>query len=194
MANSFIHKCLWAAAIFAAMQLAACAPQQIAEGTGAVKEAEKAPEYKIANGEKLRVTVSGEDKLTGDYLVDPSGQIAFPLIGKVQTAGLTTHQLEVDLTTKLKGRYLVNPRVFVETLTQRPFYVIGEAKAPGEFPYKPGLNVISAVALAGGYTPRASSSYVYIRRASETVEKEYPADPAVLIYPGDIIRIPERYF
>jgi polysaccharide export outer membrane protein len=180
------------AAIAAAIQLAGCAPQ-VFQGN-AVKTPAAVPEYKIANGEKVRIIVSGEDKLTGDYLVDPEGQVAFPLIGKVQAAGLSPHQLEANLTAKLKGRYLVNPHIFVETLSSRPFYVIGEAKSPGEFPYKPGLNVITAVALAGGYTPRASDSYVYIKRASEAAEQKYPADPTVAIYPGDIIRVPERYF
>lgn len=158
--------------------------------TGAIN----APEYKLANGEKARIVVSGEDKLSGEYTVDPTGNIAFPLVGKVQAAGLSARELEERLAAKLKGRYLVNPRVFVEVLSHRPFYVMGEVRNVGEFAYKPGLNVLTAVLLAGGYSPRASTSFVYIKRASGGEEKEYPAQASVLVFPGDIIRVPERYF
>jgi protein involved in polysaccharide export with SLBB domain len=152
------------------------------------------PEYRLANGERVRIIISGEDRLSGEFTVDPSGSIAFPLVGKVQSTGLSSRELEESLGSKLKGRYLVNPRVFVEVLNHRPFYVMGEARTVGEFPYRPGLNVVTAILLAGGYGPRASTSFVYIKRASGGEEKEYPAQSGVLIFPGDIIRVPERYF
>jgi protein involved in polysaccharide export with SLBB domain len=151
-------------------------------------------EYKLANGEKVRIVVSGEDKLSGEFTVDPAGNIAFPLVGKVRATGLSARELEESLGSKLKGRYLVNPRVFVEVLSHRPFYVMGEVRNVGEFAYRPGLNVVTAILLAGGYGSRASTSFVYIKRASGGEEREYPAQAGVLIFPGDIIRIPERYF
>jgi polysaccharide biosynthesis/export protein len=170
-------------------------------GTAPTAPAEEAPtgsinppEYRLANSERVRIVVSGEEKLSGEFTVDPSGNIAFPLVGKVRAAGLSAHDLEESLGSKLKGRYLVNPHVFVEVANHRPFYVMGEVRTVGEFPYRPGLNVVTAILLAGGYGPRASTSFVYIKRASGGEEKEYPAQSGVLIFPGDIIRIPERYF
>jgi polysaccharide export outer membrane protein len=152
------------------------------------------PEYKLANGEKVRIVITGEDKLSGEFTVDPTGNIAFPLVGKVRARGLAVRELEESLGGKLKGRYLVNPHVFIEVLSHRPFYVMGEVRSVGEFVYRPGLNVVTAILLAGGYSPRASTGFVYIKRASGGEEREFPAQAGVLIFPGDIIRIPERYF
>jgi protein involved in polysaccharide export with SLBB domain len=151
-------------------------------------------ESKLAQGEKLRIVVAGEEKLSGEFTIDPTGSIVFPLIGKTEGEGLTAHELEAALAGKLKGRYLVNPHVYVEVLSHRPFYVMGEVKNVGEFVYKPGLNVVTAILLAGGYGPRASSRVVYIKRASGGSEKEHQADVSVPVYPGDIIRVPERLF
>jgi protein involved in polysaccharide export with SLBB domain len=151
-------------------------------------------EYRLANGEKVRIVVTGEDRLSGEFTVDQVGNIGFPLAGKVHAAGLTARELEDSLIGKLKGRYLVNPSVFVEVLSHRPFYVMGEVRTVGEFSYKPGLNVVTAILQAGGYGPRANTSFVYIKRASGGEEKEYSAHPSVPVHPGDIVRVPERYF
>jgi protein involved in polysaccharide export with SLBB domain len=151
-------------------------------------------EYKLDIGEKIRVVVSGEDKLSGEFTVDPTGNIAFPLVGKIQAAGLSAKDLEESLSGRLKGRYLVSPHVFVEVLSHRPFYVMGEVRTVGEYVYKPGLNVVTAILLAGGYGPRASTNVVYIKRASGGEEKEFPALASIPVHPGDIIRVPERYF
>lgn len=151
-------------------------------------------EYKLAEGEKLRISVAGEERLSGEFVIDPAGTISFPLLGKIQAVGLSSRELEESLTGKLRGRYLVNPKVFVEILSHRPFYVMGEVRNVGEFAFKPGLNVVTAILIAGGYGPRASTSRVYIKRASEIEEKEYPAQASVPVHPGDIVRVPERYF
>jgi protein involved in polysaccharide export with SLBB domain len=206
MVREHIYPVLRAAAAAALLTLAACAgplgdsetaetsTSVTTEATNQASAPGTAEEYKISNGEKLRITIAGEDKLTGEYVVGADGQIAFPLLGKITAAGLSAHGLEESLVAKLKGRYLVRPHAVVELTSLRPFYVIGEVKNTGEFPYKPGLNVVTALALAGGYTARASSSYVYIKRASEQEEKEFEAGVNVPIMPGDIIRVPERYF
>ena len=153
-----------------------------------------APGYKLGAGEKVRVLVFNEPQLSREYAIDGTGQIAFPLIGQVQASSSTARELERHITEKLKGRFLINPRVTVEVLSHRPIYIIGEVKSAGEYPYKTGLNVVSAVALAGGYSPRASTSYVYIKRENEAREREFPALPSVTVSPGDLIRVPERYF
>jgi polysaccharide export outer membrane protein len=98
------------------------------------------------------------------------------------------------LAKKFRSQYLRNPKVTVTLLTLRPFYIVGEVEHPGEFAYKSGLNVLTAVALAGGTTYRASRSSVYIQRVSESGMREYALSSEVLILPGDLIRVPPRYF
>ena len=189
-------------AVFCAVLLWGCGgAQQVAvePGLGAPAGSAQAGNtaataYKLGDGEKVRVTVFNEPQLSGDFVIDGAGHMAFPLIGQVLAAGSTARELEQRISEMLVGRYLVNPRVTVEILSHRPFYIIGEVKTAGEYPYKTGLNVVSALALAGGYTPRADTGYVYIKRASEVREREYPALPSVAVLPGDLIRVPERYF
>jgi protein involved in polysaccharide export with SLBB domain len=149
---------------------------------------------KLEKGDKLRVNVFNEPQLSGEFVVEGTGTIAYPLIGSVEVAGLNAREVEQRLTQKLSGRYLVNPKISAEVVSQRPFYIVGEVVRSGEYAYKPGLNVVSAIALAGGYGPRATTSYVLIRRANEMTQKQYPILPSVVIYPGDMITVPERYF
>jgi polysaccharide export outer membrane protein len=145
-------------------------------------------------GEKIRITVFNEASLSGDYEIDQSGFISLPLAGTFKAAGLTQPELEQELAKKFRSQYLRNPRVTVTLLSLRPFYIVGEVEHPGEFSYKSGLNILTAVALAGGTTYRASRSSVYIQRVSETGMREYPLSSEVLILPGDLIRVPPRYF
>jgi protein involved in polysaccharide export with SLBB domain len=152
------------------------------------------PTPKLEHGDKLRVTVFNEPQLSGEFTVDGAGAIAFPLVGQVQVAALQASEVEETLTERLKGRYLVNPKIAVEFLTLRPFYILGEVARAGEYPYRPGLNAVSAVAMAGGFTPRAATGYVLMRRANTNKEQELPLDSSVLIYPGDMITISERLF
>lgn len=151
-------------------------------------------EIRIEAGDKLHVTVFGEDKLSGDYQVNTAGYLSLPLAGSVKVSGMTGPELERALEQKFKGPYLRNPRVTVEVLTFRPFYVLGEVKNPGEYPFRTGLNVLSAIAIAGGGTYRANTSKVMIQRSGSNDIREYPQSPTVKILPGDLIRVPERYF
>ena len=149
---------------------------------------------RIQGGEKIRITVYNEPTLTGDYDIDPNGVVSLPLAGSVQAVGLTQPQLEQELAKKFKTEYLRNPKVTVTILQFRPIYLVGEISKPGEFPYKPGFNILTAMALAGGGTYRANRDYVLIQHNGETDMKEYPQSAATMILPGDLIRIPERYF
>ncbi len=150
---------------------------------------------KLQAGDKLKVTVFGEDKLTGEYEIDPGGSLSLPLAGTVQAAGLTKPELEQLLSKKFaSGNYLKNPKVTVDIATFRPFYILGEVEKPGEYPFRSGLNLMSAIAVAGGSTYRASRSYVMIQRAGEASFTEYKMSPTVPVYPGDLIKVPERYF
>jgi polysaccharide biosynthesis/export protein len=149
---------------------------------------------RLQSGEKIRVTVYGEDKLSGDYDIDPNGLVSLPLAGTVKAAGLTQTELEAELSRKFRTEYLRNPKVTVSLTTRRPFYILGEVEKPGEYPYRSGLNVISATALAGGPTYRASKSTVLIQHVGESGMREYPLSSNVPILPGDLVRVPERYF
>jgi protein involved in polysaccharide export with SLBB domain len=152
-------------------------------------------EYRLGSGDKLRISVFGEDTLSGEFLVPGgAGLIAFPLIGDVQAAGLTVNELQAEIESKLKPDYLKDPHVSIEVLNYRPFYILGEVMKPGEYPYTSGLTVLNAVATANGFTYRANTHKVYIKRANSTKEKQYPLDATTVVQPGDTIRIGERFF
>ena len=150
--------------------------------------------YRFGSGDKLKVTVYGEDDLGAEVVVDGNGQVQLPLIGQVKAAGLTVHEFVAEVQNALGAKYLRDPKVSVQIENYRPFYIIGEVNKPGEYPYESGLNVLGAVALAGGYTYRADDSDVYIRRNGATKEESLPASATTRIYPGDIVRISERMF
>jgi polysaccharide export outer membrane protein len=150
--------------------------------------------HKLGPADKLKVIVFREEQLSGEFQIDGAGFFSMPLIGQVQAAGLTQAELEKSITGKLAAGYLKDPKVSVLVTDLRPIYVLGEVKTAGEYPFKAGLNAVSAVALAGGYSYRANTSQIYIRRAGESAERPYPAVPTVTIMPGDTIRVAERYF
>lgn len=152
-------------------------------------------DYQLAPGDKVKVTVFNEQDLTGEFSVNESGNVAFPLAGEIPASGKTVPQFKADLTKTLNGRYVRNPRVSVEVVNYRPFNVIGEVRNAGQFPYRPGLSMQDAVAMAGGYTYRANTRQIYVRRAGSGGESSInPDEQPVAVMPGDNIRIPERYF
>lgn len=148
------------------------------------------PAYILGPGDRLRVTVFNEDDLSGEYQVNDQGALSLPLLGQVQAAGKTVLQFENYITDKFAETYLVNPRVSVEVLNYRPFFILGEVKNPASYPCSGGLTVLNAVALAGGFTPRAAKSSIKLRRAGE----EHEVQDDTLIQPGDVITVPERFF
>jgi protein involved in polysaccharide export with SLBB domain len=150
--------------------------------------------YVIRPSDQLRVQVYDDQNITGEYQVDASGYISIPLAGRVKASGLTPPQLERAIVAKLTNGVLKKPDVAVQILAYGPIYVHGEVKRAGEFPYKPGLTIMDAVALAGGYTYRADESAAFVTRAGSHVERSYGLNGSVRIYPGDNIRIPERFF
>jgi protein involved in polysaccharide export with SLBB domain len=146
-------------------------------------------------GDRLKITVYGEEQLTGEYDINPSGYVSMPLIGSIRAAGRTQAELGRDIAAGYRsGGLLQDPKVTVAVVQFRPFYVLGEATTPGEYPFRSGLTVHAAVAMAGGFTYRASKSFVLIRHSGDEVWKEYPLTEPVVIAPGDLIRVPERYF
>jgi polysaccharide biosynthesis/export protein len=147
--------------------------------------------YRLGAGDRIGIKVLGADELSGPYLVQSDGTIRMLLIGSVPAAGLTTQQLEQEISERLRaGKYLTNPRTSVSVTTYRPFYILGEVARPGDYPYASGMRVLSAVAAAQGYTYRANEDFVIIVRNGQLRR----ADVLTSIQPDDIIRVPERYF
>lgn len=151
-------------------------------------------DYRLGSGDKIHVGIFGQPDLNGDFVVDGGGSVQLPLIGSVKAAGLTVAEFQKAITAKFADGYLVNPNIAVDVVNYRPFYIIGEVRAPGQYPYVNGMSVLNAVALAGGFTDRADKSEVYIRRNGSSKETEYPGDETTKVNPGDIIRISERFF
>jgi polysaccharide export outer membrane protein len=152
------------------------------------------PDYVLGTGDKIHLTVFDEADLSGDYTVDGSGFVRLPLIGQVRAGGLTPPQLEAAVGSALAAGYLRSPRVSVEVATYRPFYVIGAVGRPGEYPYVNHMNVLNAIAMAGGYLPSAIESTVYVRRQGGLHEQKMAADASTLIHPGDVVRVETTFF
>jgi protein involved in polysaccharide export with SLBB domain len=150
-------------------------------------------DYRLGSGDKIKLMVYGEDDISGDFEISGTGGLSLPLVGQIQAGGLTVAEFELSLTQALKT-YVRSPRVSVQILNYRPFYIQGEVKNGGEYPYSNGLLVRDAVAKAGGYTYRAASDHLYIRHANEHAEQRYSLDGTVHVQPGDNIRVPERFF
>lgn len=150
--------------------------------------------YKLGAGDRLKVIVFGEDSLSGEFEIDGQGMVALPLIGNMKAGGIDVRKFENNIAAQLKEGYLVNPRVSIEVLNFRPFFILGEVKNPGSYPYVNGLTVLNAVALAGGFTHRARTDRVLIRHGNDSKEKEFEAAEDGKVAPGDVLRVTERFF
>lgn len=150
--------------------------------------------YVLATGDKLRIIVFGQDALSNIYQVDSAGRIAMPLIGPVVVGGMSTGMAASAIEAKLRGGFIREPKVTVEVDTYRPFFILGEVTNSGQFPYVNGATIQTAVAIAGGFTPRAARDYAELTRRNSRgiiigdVPITYP------IRPGDTIVIKERWF
>jgi polysaccharide export outer membrane protein len=150
--------------------------------------------YALDTGDKLRVVVFGQDTLSNTYLVDAAGMISMPLIGAVPAREQTTAALAASIKGRLSQGYIREPSVAVEVETYRPFFVLGEVTYPGQYPYVPHMMVENAVAIAGGFTPRASKTSVTITRKIAGVPQRFPLPLRYKIRPGDVVTVGERWF
>ena len=151
--------------------------------------------YHLGPGDQIRIITFGEDQLTGEFRVDASGNIALPLIGDVHADGLTPRQLEGAVAAALdKSKLYKNPSVSVEVINYRPFFILGEVTRPGQYPYQPGMSVVTAVAVAGGFTYRAIERSFSIVRTIDGRPVEGRATRQTLVEPGDVITVYERVF
>src|SRR5262249_23762638 len=141
----------------------------------------------------LKVTVFGEEDASGEYEIDSTGAISVRLIGRVVVKGMTASEVEQTLVDHYRSRgFFRNPRISIELVNLRPFFILGEVEKRGSYPYVNGLTVAQAVAIAGGYTYRASRTRITIQR--QGTGKEEPATEDAPVFPGDIVRVPERFF
>ena len=150
--------------------------------------------YRLGSGDRLRVEVYNEPDLSGDFVVNGQGGIALPLIGQVVVGGKTLSEAEAIIAEKYAADYVINPRVTLEVLNYRPFFIVGEVNKPGSYPFIAGMTVLNAVALAGGYTYRADKDDIRVRRANEPSTPERRVDENASVLPGDVIRVKERFF
>lgn len=152
------------------------------------------PAYRLDAGDRLRVVVFGQEGLTNSYAVDVAGVITMPLIGSVPARGCTPAELAAAITSRLQNGFIREPYVAVEIEAYRPFFILGEVAAPGQYPFVPNMTAESAIAIAGGFTPRAKRSVVTITRVNQMGQTRIVASPNAPLSPGDTITIGERWF
>lgn len=150
-------------------------------------------DYVLGVGDKLRITVYGETDLSGEFQVSSTGMVSMPLIGDTKAAGTTIAKLKSAITAKLLDGYLKDPKVSMEVMNYRPFFIVGEVMKPGSYDYQNGMTVINAVALAGGYTYRADKDDIKLKRGGQNGKEEKVKEDTT-VGAGDVVVIPERFF
>lgn len=160
-------------------------PQQV----GAIADV-----YRLGLGDKVRVAVYGEQALSGEFQVAGNGVVTLPLIGDVPAVGRSAHELEAALIARYSAGFLRDPKIAVEIYDFRPYFVLGEVQKPGRYPSTEASTVLGAIATAGGFTYRANTKRVFLRRAGDRIERQVDVAQDVRIQPGDVLRVGERYF
>ena len=150
--------------------------------------------YRLDAGDKLRVVVYGQEGLTNTYTIDAAGSITMPLIGQVPARGRSPAALANQISAKLRNGYIREPSVAVEIESYRPFFILGEVQAPGQYPYVPNMTVESAVAIAGGFSPRAKRDLVTVTRTDGNGAARYVVPLGTSLGPGDTVLVGERWF
>ncbi len=178
-------------ASFLALAAAACTPgadlQPLADYTPGA--------YRLGGGDQIRVITFGSDQLSGTFHVDDQGQVAMPLVGNIMAGGLTSTQFAGKLEDTLSSqKFLKEPKVSVEVLAYRPIFVLGEVSKPGQYSYSPGMTMLTAVAVAGGFTYRAVEAYAGDVRTVGGAASEGKITPHSFLAPGDVVKVYERHF
>jgi polysaccharide export outer membrane protein len=150
--------------------------------------------YRLDAGDRLRVVVFGQEGLTNSYAIDAGGAITLPLIGSVPARGRTPAGLAAEITAKLRNGYIRDPSVAVEIEAYRPFFILGEVAAPGQYPYVPNMSVESAVAIAGGFSPRAKRDRVTLTHTDSSGSMRVVVPLGTALSPGDTVLVGERWF
>jgi polysaccharide export outer membrane protein len=204
-----VSRCLLLVLV-AALSLAACArrqaayyapPSQAVGGPYVAPGAANAAQgigveqpYILGTGDRLRISVFGQEGVSNSYFVDAGGYVNIALIGPVAARGLTAPALAQAISAKLREGYIRDPHVSVEVEAYRPFYILGEVNAPGQYPYQPGMSVETAIAIAGGYSPRADKRNAMLTRVMNGAPFKSKVPLQAPIRPGDTINVGERWF
>lgn len=169
-------------------------PNAVPDATSSVPPGGSNFEYTLGAGDKLRVTVFGEPDLSGEFEVDSTGRLSMPLVGEVQATNKSIREVGKAIEAMLSQGYLKDPKVSIDVMNYRPFFILGEVMKPGSYPYVNGMTVVNAVALAGGYTYRAQKGEITIVRAGDNNKTEQRIEEIGEVLPGDVVRVPERFF
>ena len=151
-------------------------------------------QYQLGSGDRINISVFGQDDLSMEIRLPDVGTINYPFLGELKLVGMTAAEVESLIYEGLLGDYLVNPSVSVAIVEYRPFFIDGEVKRPGGYPYQPGLSVNKAAALAGGYTERANKDKITIVRETDGQQFEFSVSVTDMIQPGDIVTVNQRFF
>jgi len=150
--------------------------------------------YLLGAGDTLRITVFGEADLSGTFKISDNGALVMPLVGQVSAQGLSVPELQKRLVSQLNVKAVKSPDVTIQVEEYRPFFILGEVKNPGSYAYVPEMTVLTAVAIAGGFTFRASEDEVSVTRKRNGAASEARANRASRILPGDVVYVFERHF
>jgi protein involved in polysaccharide export with SLBB domain len=193
--RGFFSFCIASAALFCSLLLGSGVHAQTANGASSKPTPTALSSYQLAAGDVITIRVFGEDDLSREKVkLTDAGTIPYPVLGEIKALGLTIGEIERFVTNGLNGKYLVNPRVSVTIEEYRPFYINGMVEKPGAYPFQPGLTVLKASSLAGGFKERASFSKISIIREGDSKAKPQKADINTPVSPGDTIFIEESFF
>jgi polysaccharide export outer membrane protein len=191
---------MWGAVLILSLALLVPAEAQAAsksaprQGQDPAQGSTPNPGYRLGANDVIKVQVFGEDSLTTETRVSGDGRIVLPLLGVLEIQGLTAKQTEELITARLADGYLKNPRVSIYITRYRNVYISGEVRAPGGYPYEDGLTVLKAATLAGGFTDKASTGRIKIKRLKGKEEETLPANLEDPVFPDDIIVVPQSFF
>lgn len=166
----------------------------VAAGNGVYAQSAGLEDYRLGPGDRLKVTIFGHPQESGEFEVDGSGNLAYPLLGRVPARGKTLPALQEFIRVELDKKFIVDPRVSIEVLNYRPFYIYGEVNKAGSYPYVSGLTIRRAVAIAGGFTRRARREPVMLIRERENGVEKLKSEIDIPVLPGDIIEVRRRLF
>jgi polysaccharide export outer membrane protein len=154
------------------------------------------PQYQLGSGDRLSIVFFGKhvSDLSGEYEIDGAGLIPMPLVGSIRVQGMTVAEAKSTIKAAYQPDYVLNPRISIQVLNYRPFYIMGQVESPGSYPYVNGISVLEAVVIAGGFTKRAKESEMQIIRGRDASRTKQDATPDTIILPGDVIEVPQRYF
>ena len=156
--------------------------------------AESLSDYRLGSGDRIQIQVFDEPDLSFEVMLSDAGTISYPFLGEVRVLGNTVGQLGVQITEGLRGDYLVDPKVNISVVEYRPFYVNGEVESPGGYPYQPGLTLRKAIALAGGFTERASRTKIFVLSENGLGGKQRQIRIDEILGPGDIVTVEQSFF